>query len=138
MSIKKLVIYTDGGARNNPGPAGIGVVIYDDLGNIIETHKEFIGKTTNNVAEYRALIDGLRRAKKYDPEEIEVRLDSELVKKQVTGEYKCKDENMKELLAQVRELSFFKHITFVNIPRAQNKLADKLANEAMDEAEAVS
>lgn len=136
--MKKLTIYTDGGARNNPGPAGIGVVIYDEKGEIIETHKEYIGKATNNVAEYRALIEGLRRAKKYDPEEIESRLDSELVKKQVTGEYKCKDENMKALLEQVRELVFFKSVIFTHVPRAQNKLADKLANEAMDEAAAAS
>lgn len=136
--MKKLVIYTDGGARNNPGPAGIGVVIYDENGEIIETHKEYIGKATNNVAEYRALIEGLRRAKKYEPEKIESRLDSELVKKQVTGEYKCKDENMRALLEQVRELVFFKNVTFTHVPRAQNKLADKLANEAMDEAAATN
>lgn len=132
--MKKLIMHTDGGARNNPGPAGIGVVIYDNLGNVIEEHKEYIGKATNNVAEYKALIAGLKRIKKYEPDEVEVRLDSELVKKQVTGEYKCKDENMKALLSEVRELVFFKNIVFKTIPRAQNKEADRLANEAMDEA----
>lgn len=132
--MKKIIINTDGGARNNPGPAGIGVVIYDDLGNILETYKEYIDKATNNVAEYRAVIKGLERAKKYEPEEIEVRLDSELVKKQATGEYKCKDENMRALLDEVRNLTFFKNITFVHVRREQNKLADKLVNEALDEA----
>lgn len=132
--MKKIIINTDGGARNNPGPAGIGVVVYDDLGNILETYKEYIGKATNNVAEYKALIKGLERAKKYEPEEIEVRLDSELVKKQATGEYKCKDENMKALLDEVRNLTFFKNITFIHVRREQNKLADKLVNEALDEA----
>lgn len=132
--MKKVVINTDGGARNNPGPAGIGVVIYDENENILETYKEYIGKATNNVAEYRAVIKGLERAKKYEPDEVEVRLDSELVKKQATGEYRCKDEVMKELLAQVRELSFFKHVTFTHVKREKNKLADKLVNEALDEA----
>lgn len=135
MKHKKIIINSDGGARNNPGPAAIGIVISDEIGNILETHKEYIGKTTNNVAEYRALIEGLRRAHKYEPDEIECRLDSELVKKQVTGEYKTKDPGMKELLAQVRELSFFKHVSFVHVRREKNKLADSLVNEALDEEE---
>lgn len=134
--MKKIIINSDGGARNNPGPAAIGVVITRENGEILETHKEYIGKTTNNVAEYKALADGLRRAKKYDPEEIECRLDSELVVRQITGEYKTKDENMKLLLNEVRELSFFKHVSFIHIKREKNKLADSLVNEALDQIEA--
>lgn len=132
--IKSLVINTDGGSRNNPGPAGIGFVIYDDAGNIVETYKEHIGKATNNVAEYQALIRALKHAKAYDPEEIVCRLDSELVVKQIRGEYKAKDPGMRELLNQVREMSFFKPVSFIHIRREQNKLADKLVNEALDEA----
>jgi ribonuclease HI len=132
--MKKIIIYTDGGARNNPGPAGIGIVIYDETGKILETHKEFIGEATNNVAEYTALITALKRAKKYNPEEIECRLDSELVVKQTRGEYKTKDPKMRELLEEVRQLVFFKPITFSHIPRAKNVLADKLVNEAIDES----
>lgn len=134
--MKKLIIYTDGGARNNPGPAGIGVVICDDLGIILETYKEYIGEATNNIAEYQALITALKRAKKYKPDEIECRLDSELVVKQARGEYKTKDEKMKKLLGEVRELTFFKNVTFKSIPREQNELADRLVNEVLDELKA--
>ena len=132
--IAELVINTDGGSRNNPGPAAIGFVIYDNMGEIVETYKEYIGEATNNVAEYRALIKALKHAKAYDPDEVVCRLDSELVVKQVRGEYKAKDPGMKELLDQVREMSFFKPISFVHVRREQNKLADKLVNEALDEA----
>jgi ribonuclease HI len=131
---RSLVINTDGGSRNNPGPAGIGFVIYDDQGNILETYKEYIGEATNNIAEYQALIRALKHAHEYHPEEIVCRLDSELVVKQVRGEYKAKDEKMKELLNQVREMSFFRPVSFVHVRREQNKLADKLVNEALDEA----
>lgn len=130
--IPKIILHTDGGARNNPGPAGIGVVISDGSGNILETYKEYIGEATNNVAEYQALITGLKRAKKYIPAEIECRLDSELVVKQAKGEYKTKDPKMKILLGEIRELIFFQNITFVHIPREKNKLADQLVNEAID------
>jgi ribonuclease HI len=132
--MKKIIINTDGGARNNPGPAGIGVVISDPEGNILETYKEHIGDATNNIAEYRALIAGLKHAKRFEAEEIECRLDSELVVKQVTGVYKAKDEGMKEMLQIVREMVFFKPIEFVHVRREKNKLADKLVNEALDEA----
>ena len=132
--MKKIIINTDGGSRNNPGPAGIGVVISDESGTVLETYKEYIGEETNNVAEYRALIMGLHRAKKHHPDEIECRLDSELVVKQVKGEYKAKDLAMKALLDEVRQLVFFKPVTFVHVKREKNKLADKLVNEALDEA----
>jgi ribonuclease HI len=132
--MKKIIINTDGGSRNNPGPAGIGVVIYDADENVLETYKKHIGDATNNIAEYQALITGLKHAKKYEADEIECRLDSELVVKQVTGVYKAKDEGMKRMLAEVRDLVFFKSIIFVHVRREKNKLADKLVNEALDEA----
>lgn len=109
-------------------------MVSDPEGKVLETYKEYIGDATNNVAEYQALITGLHRAKKHHPDEIECRLDSELVVKQVTGVYKAKDEGMKQKLAEVRELVFFKAITFVHVKREKNKLADKLVNEALDEA----
>jgi ribonuclease HI len=132
--MNKLVVHTDGGSRNNPGPSGIGVVFSDDKGKVLETHKEYIGEATNNVAEYKALIHALTKLKKFDTKDIEIRLDSELVVKQMCGEYKVKDPMMKELNIKAKELAFFKGIVFKHIPRSQNKLADALVNEVLDEA----
>jgi ribonuclease HI len=132
--MNKVIVNTDGGARNNPGPAGIGVVISDENEKVIETFKEYIGEATNNVAEYRALILGLEKAKRHNPQEIECRLDSELVVKQMTGVYKIKDAGMRELAAKAKELTMFKTVAFVHVRREYNKLADKLVNEAVDEA----
>lgn len=139
--MSKLIINTDGGSRGNPGPSGIGVVFFDEKGKKIITFKEYIGEATNNIAEYRALILALEKAKDFSTkggptsgwDEIECRLDSELVVKQLTGEYKVKDKNMKELFAQVQELSFFKPIKYVHIRREKNKEADALVNEVIDE-----
>jgi len=132
--MQKLIINTDGGARNNPGPAGIGVVFSDEKGEVIATFKEYIGEATNNVAEYKALILALEKAKDFEVEEIECRLDSELVVKQLTGHYKCKEVTLQGLNAQVKDLSFFKPIKYVHVRREFNKLADKLVNECIDEA----
>ena len=132
--MKKLIINTDGGARGNPGPAGIGAVFSDDAGRIIARFKEYIGEATNNVAEYRALVLALEKASDFEFDEIECRLDSELIVKQLKGEYKVKDEKMKELYKKVQELIFFKPIKFVHVRREKNKEADKLVNEAIDNA----
>lgn len=131
--MKKLIINTDGGARGNPGPAGIGVVLSDESGNIIAEFKEYIGEATNNVAEYKALILALEKAKDFNCQEIECRLDSELIVKQLKGEYKVKDEKMKELYGRAQELIFFRPISFVHVPRSKNKEADTLVNEAIDQ-----
>lgn len=131
--MKKLIINTDGGSRNNPGPAGIGIVFSDESGEVVAKFKEYIGEATNNVAEYSALIYALKKAKDFEAEEIECRLDSELIVKQLNGEYKVKDPGMKNLYAQVQDLIFFKPIKFVHVRREFNKLADKLVNEAVDE-----
>lgn len=132
--MQKLIINTDGGSRNNPGPAGIGVVFSDEQGATIATYKEYIGNATNNVAEYKALILALTKAQDFEASEIECRLDSELVVKQLNGIYKVKEPTMRELNACVKELAFFKPIKFVHVRREFNKLADKLVNQAIDEA----
>ncbi len=134
MKYQKLQIFTDGGARRNPGPAGIGVVIWS--GNeLVGRHKAYIGEATNNQAEYRAVILALEEAKKIGAPELEFFLDSELVVKQTNREYKVKDKDLAPLFVQVWNLSLgFKKVTFQYIPREKNKEADKLVNEAIDEA----
>lgn len=130
---EKLYIYTDGGARGNPGPAGIGVVIKDKQGKIIAEHGRYIGETTNNQAEYRALILGLEKAAELGAEEIQCFLDSELVAKQMNREYKVKDKNLAPLFVKVWNLSLgFKKVIFEHIYREKNKEADRLVNEAID------
>jgi ribonuclease HI len=128
----KLQIYTDGGARGNPGPAGIGVVIWN--GNeLVGRHKKYIGEATNNQAEYQAIILGLEQAKKLGAEELECFLDSELVVKQLNREYKVKDKDLAPLFVRVWNLSLgFKKIIFRHVPREENREADKLVNEAID------
>lgn len=133
--LKKLIIYTDGGARGNPGPAGIGVVMFDEDGkSVVATHKKYIGEATNNVAEYSAVILALEEAKKLAAEELAFALDSELVVKQLNGEYKVKNVDLGKLFIKIYNLrQQFRKVTFRHVPREQNKLADKLVNEAIDE-----
>lgn len=132
---KKLIIYTDGGARNNPGPAGIGAVIFDAQKNKLAEISEYIGETTNNQAEYRAVVAAIKKAKEFKVEELEFYLDSELVVKQLNREYKVKDKDLAPLFVQVyNETLSYKKITFSHIPREQNKEADRLVNEAIDRA----
>jgi ribonuclease HI len=132
MTYQKLQIFTDGGARGNPGPAGIGAVIWSG-NNLVGRHRKFIGETTNNQAEYQAVILGLEEARKSGAGEVEVFLDSELVVKQLNREYKVKDKDLAPLFVKVWNLSLgFKKITFHHIPREKNKEADKLVNEAID------
>lgn len=129
-------IYTDGGARGNPGPAGVGIVIESE-GKKIKL-KEFIGTATNNQAEYRALILALKHILEnfgLDGSLITAYcfLDSELVVKQLNGEYKVKHEGIKPLYNQIKKLSSnFREINFRHIPRQKNKIADRLVNEAID------
>ena len=132
-----IVIYTDGGARNNPGPAGVGVVIIDGEKKV--ELKKYIGERTNNWAEDEAIIFALTEAKKrgFAGREIEVRMDSELIQRQLTNEYQVKEETLWPQYIKVHNLlvAHFPHITFVHIPRAQNAEADRLVNEAIDAAE---
>ncbi len=134
---KKIIIFTDGGARNNPGPAGIGVVFFiaENLTKPLATHKKYIGLTTNNQAEYKAVVLALEEAKKIKAQEIEVRLDSELVCNQINGQFKLKNKDFQDSFIKIWNLrQGFKKSIFKHIPREQNKLADKLVNQAIDEA----
>ncbi len=129
----KLKIYTDGGARGNPGPAGIGAVAYDTKGKVIFEISQYLGETTNNQAEYRALLKAVEKAKNIGAKEVDFYLDSELVVKQLNREYKVRNKDLQPLFVQVYNLSLsFKKISFTHIPREKNKEADKLANQAMD------
>ena len=133
-----IVIYTDGGARGNPGPAGAGVVILKD-GTVIAEVKKYLGdKLTNNWAEYEALIIALNEAKNIglSGEHIEIRMDSELIVKQMKREYKVKDAGLKEQNAKVWSLldEDFSIVRFVHVRRGENSAADALVNEALDEA----
>ncbi|MFC1656715.1 ribonuclease HI family protein [Patescibacteria group bacterium] len=133
--MKTLLIYTDGAARNNPGPAGLGVVFLDKNAKVISSFKKFIGEATNNQTEYKALILALQKAKELKPEKIKVYLDSKLVVEQVNGNYKIKESTLKKLYWQIRDLvlELGGNIEFIHIPRTKNKRADKLANQAIDE-----
>lgn len=129
----KLIIYTDGGARNNPGPAGIGAVLMDKNRKIIFEISEYIGEATNNQAEYRAVIAALQKARELGAEELEFYLDSELVVKQLNREYRVKDRDLAPLFLQIHNLSLdFKKIIFCHIPREENEEADRLVNLAID------
>lgn len=131
----KATLHTDGGARGNPGPSGIGVVL--DFEGKQYLYKEYIGEGTNNQAEYRAVLLGLQKAKELGADEADVFLDSELVKEQLSGNYKVKNPELGNLFVKIWNLSqSFKKIKYVHIYRSDNKLADKLVNEAIDEARA--
>jgi ribonuclease HI len=137
---KKLVIYTDGGSRGNPGPAAFGYVIYNAEGNTIKTHGESMGKATNNEAEYRAVVAALKKTKQMLGKEklkktpIEVRMDSELAVKQLSGEYKIENAKLQPMFIELWNLrvELGGNVSFVHIPREQNKEADRLVNEALD------
>jgi ribonuclease HI len=131
----KVVVHVDGGARGNPGPAAIGVVVSDADGRLLEEVAEPIGETTNNVAEYRALLRGLERARARGADEVEVVGDSELVAKQVSGQYKVKHTGLRPLHAEaLRALACFQRWQVRTVPRARNAAADALVNAALDAA----
>jgi ribonuclease HI len=131
---KKLKIYTDGGARGNPGPAGCGVVMFDEHNKIVGEFKKYLGEHTNNFAEYSAVILAMQEAKKMGAEELDFYLDSELVVKQLKREYKVKNLELAKLFVKIFNMQQnFKRVNYQHVPREMNKLADKLANVAMDE-----
>lgn len=131
----RLVVHVDGGARGNPGPAAIGVVAATPDGEEVARVAEPIGVATNNVAEYRALLRGLELARALGADEVEVVNDSELVARQIGGQYKVKNAGLKplfiETMAALRE---FDRWSVRNVPREENARADELVNEALDEA----
>jgi len=129
----KLTIYTDGGARGNPGPAATGVVIKNENNETIASYGEYLGAQTNNYAEYSALISGLQKAAEIGAAEVECNLDSELVVKQMKREYKVKEPTLQKLFIQAYNATTkFKKTTFKHILREKNKEADRLVNETLD------
>lgn len=127
-------LYTDGAARGNPGPAGAGALLCDSGGRVIAELCEYLGEATNNVAEYRALLLGLKKAAELGGGEIEVLADSELMVRQLSGRYRVKNEGLKPLFQQaVRLLKEFEKYSIRHIDREQNYEADRLANRAIDE-----
>ncbi|MFY9488083.1 MAG: ribonuclease HI family protein [Solirubrobacterales bacterium] len=131
----KVVIHVDGGARGNPGPAAIAAVLTSPDGDLVGEAKEAIGIATNNVAEYKALLLGLEHAQSLGATEVEVVNDSELIAKQINGEYKVKHEAMKPLYREaLAALAMFDAWRVRTVPRAQNKDADALVNQALDAA----
>jgi ribonuclease HI len=132
---QRLLIHVDGGARGNPGPAAIGVVVSTPEGEVIDEVAERIGVATNNVAEYRGLLRGLERAQALGAAEVEIINDSELVARQLTGAYKVKHAAMKPLHAEaMAALRGFDRWSIRSVPRAQNARADGLVNQALDAA----
>ena len=134
----KFFIHADGGARGNPGPAGAGAMIRDELGNSVASVSQFLGTRTNNFAEYEAVILGFEALAKLrrgqcDKTEVIVKMDSELVVKQMRGEYKVKNKILKEQQARLTSLAAqFASVIFIHVPREENSDADSLANAAMD------
>ncbi len=130
----RLILYVDGASRGNPGAASIGASLQRPGGKEIDFVSEAIGITTNNESEYRALVAGLERAIKKKCTDIEVRADSELIVRQMLGEYKVKHENLKRFWRQAQALKDrFKKFAIKHVPRAENRRADELANQALDE-----
>jgi ribonuclease HI len=131
--MKKLIIYTDGASRGNPGKAAIGVVIRDEKGAMIASISQAIGKTTNNQAEYRAIIAALEKAQSLGADSVELNSDSELIVRQVKGQYRVKKDTLKPLYEKVMQLkSRFSGFSIRHLPRERNRQADKLANAALD------
>jgi ribonuclease HI len=134
----QFTIFADGGSRGNPGPAGAGAVVRDEQGKVVAEVSEFLGHTTNNVAEYTGILSALETLLSLEGEHaseasVVVKMDSLLVVKQMNGEYKIKHPNLIPLAARVKELTKkFKSVTFAHVYREHNKEADKLANLAMD------
>ncbi len=135
MKYQKVKIFTDGGARGNPGPAGIGVAVYDENDCLVKSKSEYIGRATNNQAEYRAVLAAFALISADEIAEIEFFLDSELVVKQLNGEYRVKNKDLAPLFIKAHNnILKYKIISFRHIRREQNKEADRLANIAMDSA----
>lgn len=136
---EKIIVYTDGGSRGNPGPAALGVVISDQKGHLIKEYGEALGIKTNNEAEYAAVIFALKKIKALFGKEktkkmnVDVKMDSEFVMKQLNGEYKIEEERMFPLFVSVWNLKMdFAKVTFSHVPREKNRAADRLVNQALD------
>lgn len=137
--MEKIIAYTDGGARGNPGPAGVGVYVTDSEGVMILEAKQAIGNSTNNFAEYHGVLLALQSLKQHFGKatksmEFELRMDSELVKKQLNSEYQIKEPGLVPMFIEIHNMrvSSFPHLSFTHVPREQNKEADRLVNEVLD------
>ena len=133
MTKEKLIIYCDGGARGNPGPAGIGIVVYDDKGEKLLSSGKYIGETTNNQAEYQAVIFALEQIKKFKARDLTFFLDSELLVNQLNRRYKIKDQDLAKLFLKIWNLTInYPKIIYKHIGREKNKEADAEVNKAID------
>ncbi len=131
--MKRLVIHTDGASRGNPGPAAIGVIIKDEAGNRVAVISRCIGRTTNNQAEYQAIITSLETAVSMGTAQVDLYTDSELAVRQIRGRYRVRNQALKPLYRRVKELEQrLEHFNIIHIPREQNKEADSLTNRALD------
>jgi ribonuclease HI len=136
--MKTLSVYTDGASRGNPGPASVGIVFKNESGKIVFEKQKELGKATNNEAEYQAIIQAMKHVNRHHPEKIIFYADSELMIKQMRGEYKIKNPGIQKLFLEAwnRTIDFKKNgkeVKFVEIPREKNKEADALANKALDQ-----
>lgn len=130
----KFIIYTDGGSRGNPGPAALGVFITDDHGNLVYKKGLYLGIQTNNFAEYSALVHALEVASGLGGQHLDVRMDSELIVRQMNGQYKIKEPTLVKLARQVKILAQeFREVSYTHVRREYNKEADKMVNIALDE-----
>jgi len=131
----RVLLYTDGGARGNPGPAATAYVLQTEDGTVLASHGETIGVATNNVAEYSALVSGLRRALELGAAEVEVRSDSELMVKQMRGEYRVKNQALQQFFLEASRLARqLPVVTYTHVRREHKELADRLLNDALDAA----
>jgi ribonuclease HI len=129
----RVVAHVDGGARGNPGPAGVGVVVTDEAGAELDRANDYIGEATNNVAEYRAVLLAIERARQLGARALELVNDSELVARQLSGEYRVKNEDLRRLHGQaLKALGEFDRWSVRTVRREQNELADELVNDAID------
>lgn len=133
--MRHLLVHVDGAARGNPGPAGIGFIIRDEEGNLLLEESAYLGEATNNVAEYQALLRALRAAQRFVPAGVTVYTDSELMARQLRGEYRVRQEHLLPLWAEAKRLlGLFARSTVVHVQREENREADRLANRGIDEA----
>jgi len=135
-----IIAYTDGASRGNPGESGIGIILKDEIGNTIASHSSYIGKATNNIAEYMALAACLTIVQKMECKNLVVHSDSELMVRQMNGQYKVKDEGLKRHFQRIQRMltSSPFHFTIKHVPRDKNQEADQLANRGIDTKKRVS
>lgn len=135
MELDELIIHTDGASRGNPGEAGIGVVFLDSEGTVVSEICDYLGQTTNNVAEYQALIRALEAAREMGARRLRVRTDSELMVRQIEGRYRVKNDGLIPLFRRVKDLiRGFESVEVTHVPREANRQADALANRGIDQA----